>query len=166
MFWTDGTGSFRWGWPRMSLGCHARPVSGVRTVLLGSFPQVSSVASDVGPLVCSDVVGPWLSAVPCGVFCSLVGLRCNVYSTCSIHTDSKCTTYNSACISIKTWYWDKCSEEPLFCFSVCIHEPLTESCKASIMWWYTEEHSKASVHWHTVRGHSHWSQWQNAVQST
>ena len=64
MLWTDGRGSFQWGWPRMSLGCHARPVSSVCTVLLGSFPQVSSVASDVGPLVCSHVVGPWFSAVP------------------------------------------------------------------------------------------------------
>ena len=31
---------------------------------------------------------------------------------------------------------------------------------------YTEEHSKASVHWHTVLGSSHWSQWGNAVRST
>ena len=36
----------------------SRPVSSVRTVLLGSFPQVSSVASDAGTLVCSDIVGP------------------------------------------------------------------------------------------------------------
>jgi len=32
---------------------------------VGELPQVSSVASDVGPLVCSDVVGPWFSALPC-----------------------------------------------------------------------------------------------------
>ena len=32
---------------------------------LGSFPQVSSVASDVGPLVGSHVVGSWFSAVSC-----------------------------------------------------------------------------------------------------
>ncbi len=36
----------------------------------------------------------------------------------------------------------------------------------SILWRYTEEHSKASVHWHTVLGSSHWSQWGNAVRST
>ena len=61
----------------MSLGCHTRPVSSVCTVLLGSFPQVSSVASDVGPLVCSDVVGPWFSAVPCD-FTRYPGLACFV----------------------------------------------------------------------------------------
>ena len=45
-------------------GLSHRPVSSVCTVLLGSFPQVS-VASDVGPLVGSHVVGPWFSAVSC-----------------------------------------------------------------------------------------------------
>ena len=77
MLWTDGRGSFQRGWPRMSLGCHIRPVSSVRTVLLGIFPQVSSVASDVGPLVCSDVVGPRFSAVPCD-FTRYPGLACSV----------------------------------------------------------------------------------------
>ena len=77
VLWTDGRGSFQWGWPRMNLGCHTRPVSRVLTVLLGSFPQVSSVASDVGPLVCSDVVGPWLSAVSCD-FTRYPGLACFV----------------------------------------------------------------------------------------
>ena len=61
----------------MSLGCHTRPVSSVCTVLLGSFPQVSSVASDIGPLVCSDVVGPWFSAVSCD-FTQYPGLACFV----------------------------------------------------------------------------------------
>ena len=42
---------------------------------LGSFPQVSSVASDVGPLVCSHVVGPWFSAVSCD-FIRYPGLAC------------------------------------------------------------------------------------------
>ena len=47
------------------------------TVLLGSFPRVSSVSSDVGPLVCSDVVGSWFSAVPCD-FTRYPGLACFV----------------------------------------------------------------------------------------
>ena len=77
MIWMDGRGSFQWGWLRMSLGCHTRPVSSVCTVLLGSFPQVSSVASGVGTLVCSDVVGPWFFAVPCD-FTQYPGLACFV----------------------------------------------------------------------------------------
>ena len=70
--------SFQRGRPGMSLGCHTRPVSSVCAVLFGSFPQeISSVASDVGPLVCSDAVGPWFSSVPCD-FTRYPGLACSV----------------------------------------------------------------------------------------
>ena len=53
MLWTDGRGSFQWGWPRMSLGCHTRPVSSVCTILLGSFPVFSGASSGAG-VVCSE----------------------------------------------------------------------------------------------------------------
>ena len=49
----------------------------------------------------------------------------------------------------------------------CIHQLLINPAKRLLStWWYTEEHSEASVYWHTVRGCSHRPQWQNAVQST
>ena len=77
----------------------------------------------------------------CGFVCD----NSNVYSTCSIHTDSKCIIYSNA-------YTSKHD------IGINVHQPLTESCKASIMWRYTEEHNKVSVHWHTISDRSHWSQ--------
>ena len=73
----NGRGSFQCGWPRMRLGCHTRLVSGVCTVLLGNFPQVSCAVLDVGPLVSSDIVGPRFSTVPCD-FTWYQGLACFV----------------------------------------------------------------------------------------
>ena len=38
----------------------------------------------------------------------------------------------------------------------CIHQLLINPAKRLLStWWYTEEHSEASVYWHTVRGCSH-----------
>ena len=49
----------------------------------------------------------------------------------------------------------------------CIHQVLINTANRLLsMCWYTEEHNEASVYWHIVRGRSHRSQWQNAVQST
>ena len=91
----------------------------------------------------------------CGFVCD----NSNVHSTCNIHTDSKCITYNNAYASKHDIVINVHESHYSASASAFINHSLNPAKRLlSLMWRYTEEHSKASVHWHTVRGRSHCSQ--------
>ena len=111
------------------------------------------------------------------VHCGFVCDNSNVYSTCNIHTDSKCITYNDAYtskhdigINVHESHYSASASafinhslnpaQRLFCGGTQRNTAKrlfcggTQHSKASILWRYTEEHSTASILWRYTEEHS------------